>query len=203
MKLKTFALFGAFLLALVVALPAQAQVGVEEVFFKAYPLEPGAGVAMVQSDSAQAALGDGSIVFKFKISDIDPIADDASDVTITCILIQNLGTATAADIAQVMILDQDGNGFAPPQAPEVAGTTTPSANGGCMNMARTVPNAQIQFENFFSLPVTSFNKEFIIPDDGSEIFQVAVRTKDTSLLSDSSQNHTLVLQATVTHRNDR
>jgi len=175
------------------AVSVQAQVAVEEVFHKAYPLEPGGEVAMVASPAAggPAALGDGSIVFKFDVSDVDPIADDTSDVTITCILIQNLGTAVVADITQVMILDQDGNSVVAPAAPAAPGA---GPAGGCAGFAATAPNAQIQFENFFDLSGLT-GGGFVIPDDGSETFQVAVRTNTTALLTDNSQNHTLMLQA--------
>jgi hypothetical protein len=157
--------------------------------------------ASADTVDGQAALGEGFVIFKFKVTDIDPIADDASDVRITCMLIQNLGTATGGgtssnigvggdDIAQVMVMDQDSNSIAPPDEPEETGA---SVGGGCDELAQTnnPGNSQIAWEVFFD------DIDFIIPDDGSEVFQVAVRVNETDELEDESQNHTLVLRATV------
>lgn len=192
-----------------VATPAYAQVKVEDLgYHQPKPLEPGGDVQMVASpdtDDGQAALGDGHIVFKFQVTDVDPIADDASDVVITCIIIQNMGTATGGgtsgdtggigvsedDIAQVMVLDEDSNSVAAPITPTTVGAT--GGTSSCDEVSRTnnPGNAQITWEAFFT------NLEFVIPDDSMEIFQVAVRTEDTDALEDESQNHTLNLHAII------
>ncbi|HEY5595963.1 MAG TPA: hypothetical protein VIL47_01695, partial [Candidatus Bipolaricaulota bacterium] len=213
MKLRILTLASVVLLAWLIVLPAHGQVRLEDLAFQNKPLEPGAGVEMAEAtQTGSATLGDGIIIFKFRVTDIDPIADDNSDVAITCILIQNLGTATGgseldpdADIVQVMLLDQDTNAVpavANPAEPAATGETDP--DDGCASMAATTSggdgfgsgsHAQIPWEVFFDL--TEDNGGFIIPDDGSELFQVAVRTNDTIDLADDSQNHTLILRATL------
>ena len=214
MRLNTLnSLWMALALLLILAAPGYAQIRMDDLgYHQAKPLEPGGGIEMADSDDTidgQAALGDGFIVFKFKLTDIDPIADDGSDVRVTCILIQNLGTATGGggtsgtgtsgssgidieedDIAQVMVMDQDSNSVAPPVEPSETGEV--DFSGECDELAQTnnPGNAQISWE-------AVFEPDFIIPDDGSEVFQVAVRVNDTTLLEDESQNHTLLLRATV------
>lgn len=185
---RMLALCGAILFAVLVTLPAHAQVKLTDQNFQNKPVEPGSEIGMAAG--APAALGDGVIIFKFELRDIDPIADDASDVTIQCILIQNLGTATATDILEVMVLDQDGNSVAPPAAAVAAGAAPP---GGCTSMAATSANAQVAFETFFDISAAAF----VVPDDAPEVFQVAVRTNTSAVLADDSQNHTLHLRAHV------
>ena len=196
------------LLLVAIAIPVHAQVAIEDLgYHQEKPLEPGDATVMLDSADTvdgQAALGEGFIVFKFKLTDIDPIADDASDVRVTCILIENLGTATGGgstttgsvivqdDILQVMVMDQDSNSFAAPLAPQTTGGGTGNCNTNVLQRTNNPGNAQIAWEAFFA-PTTNF----IIPDDGSEEFQVAVRTNTTDLLDDDSQGHTLLLRATV------
>ncbi len=211
MRLKLFYSMCAAIVLLfaLVAVPAYAQVKVEDLgYHQPRPIEPGDGTEMVASADTidgQAALGDGAIVFKFQVIDVDPIADDASDVVIECIIIQNLGTATGGgttgqaggigvsedDIAQVMILDQDSNSIDAPEQPKSAGATAGSST--CEDFARTnnPGNAQITWEAFFD------DLDFVIPDDSMEMFQVAIRTEETDDLEDESQNHTLHLRAVV------
>ncbi len=184
----------AFML-LAIASTAFGQVAVEEVFHKAYPIEPGSPGSGMDAGTP-AALGEGVIVFKFKVQDVDPIADDASDAAITCIFIQNLGTATGAadpvpDILEVMVLDEDGNSVGVVGPTLVTGVGAPPA--GCEEVGQTnnPGNAQIRWEFFVALDAAPF----IIPDDGMETFQVAVRTNTSALLDDDSQNHTVALQA--------
>ena len=93
------------LLFALVAVPAYAEVKVEDLgYHQSKPIEPGRrddlGQMQASPDTTdgQAALGDGFVVFKFSVTDVDPIADDASDAVITCILIQNLGTATGGGV---------------------------------------------------------------------------------------------------------
>ena len=77
MKFRIFALLGAVLLAMVVALPVEAQVRLEDLNFQNKPVEPGRGMPMVLgTQTGSAGLGDGVIVFKFMLTDVDPIADD-------------------------------------------------------------------------------------------------------------------------------
>lgn len=175
----------AFLL-LAIASPALGQVAVEEVYHKTYPIEPGRADDMAVG--TPAALGDGAIVFKFKVTDVDPIADDPSNVSVNCILIQNLGTATTDDLVQVMILDQDGNSVG------TIDTTLAVGADSCPNHAPTVAGQNhIGFEAVFDLTA----EPFVIPDDSMETFQVAVRIDSSNNLTDDSQNHTIALQATL------
>ncbi len=182
---RILALCAAILIALVVTLPVHAQVKLTDQNFQNKPVEPGANIGMAAG--TPAALGDGVIIFKFELRDIDPIADDASDVSIQCILIQNLGTADEVDIVQVMVLDEDGNSV----AVDVTAAPGVAPPGGCTSFGTTAANAQVAFEVFFDISATPFD----IPDDGPEIFQVAVRTNTSALLTDDAQNHTLHLRA--------
>lgn len=194
-----------------IAMPGYSQVKIEDLgYHQEKPLEPGGNIEMQESDDeedGQAALGEGFIIFKFKVTDIDPIADDSSDIRIDCILIENLGTATgggevlsggttgsdfvdAEDIIQVMIMDQDSNSLDAPQEPSTPGDGTGNCEDNIFQETNDPGNAQIAWEVFF-------DTDFVIPDDGSEIFQVAVRVNDTEELEDGSQNHTLLLRATL------
>lgn len=174
MRTRQKALTGAFvlMLALAIALPAYGQVEITDLGFQNKAVEPGDGIPMDYTVDP-AALGSGVTVMRFEISDIDPQADDPSDVTITEFAIHNLGTANEADIAEIMCLDGDGNAVAP--------TTVPSAG----------PNDNITFEAFCDL------QSYIIPDNGSEVFEIAVRTVGTNELLDDDQNNTLQLRVTA------
>lgn len=158
------------------AIPTYGQVQVQDLSYQApnRAVEPGDATAMDDS-TTPATLGSGVVIMKFKVKDIDPQADDPSDVTITGISIENLGTATDADIVEIMCMDQDNNAVAPVAAP---------APG---------PNPNIPFT------ATCDVAAFVIPDDGEETFQIAVRTADTTTLTDDSQGHTLVLRVTVSY----
>lgn len=146
------------------------QVQLLEIPLPSQILEPGANTPMTMSPTS---LGDGAVVFAFEVKDVDPLADDLGDVTITGFIIDNLGSATHDEIAQVMVLDEGNNAVAGPAAP-VAG-----------------PNPNISFRASFS-PLT-----ILIPDDQAKIFRIAVRTKGTNDLQSKAQNHTLQLQVTL------
>lgn len=164
----------AVLMAAFVAIPAYGQVKVEDLNYQApnKAIEPGDATVM-DDTTVPATLGSGVVIMKFKVTDLDPQADDPSDVTITEFSIENLGTATDLDIVEIMCMDQDNNAVAPVAVP---------APG---------PNPNIPFTAVCDVGA------FVIPDNGEETFQIAVRTADTTTLTDDSQRHTLVLRVTV------
>ncbi len=145
-------------------------------------LEPGMGAPMVQTSSF--SIGDGKEVFQFKIKDVDPLANDSSDVIITFMMIENLGTATDLDIIEVACLDEAGQAIAPVDTPVA------SFNPNVAFEAVCDPNLAVP------PPAPSFGSR-VIPDDGEKTFQVAVRVADTSTLLNTSQNHTVRLRVTV------
>lgn len=145
-------------------------------------LEPGKGLPMVQTESF--SIGDGVVVFQFKIKDVDPLANDSSNVTITFMMIENLGTATDLDIIEVACLDDTGQAIAPVDTPVA------SFNPNVAFEAVCDPNLAVP------PPPPSFGSR-VIPDDDEKTFQVAVRVADTSTLRNTSQNHTVRLRVTV------
>jgi len=167
--------WGLTLAALVgIALSGYAQVQVEDLGYWAPngAIEPGDAIAMDHT-TLPAMLGSGVVVMQFRVTDLDPLADDPSDVTITGMVIHNLGTANENDIIEVMCMDEAENAIAPVAVPGPG------------------PNPNITFEAFCDVG------SFVIPDDGSELFQIAVRTADTTTLSDDDQGNTLMLRVTI------
>jgi len=168
------ALGGALMLifALALTVPAYGQVEMTDLGFQNKAVEPGESVPMDPSTDP-AALGSGVVVMRFDITDIDPQADDPSDVTIREFEIHNLGTADHNDIVEIMCLDGAGNPISP--------LATPSDH----------PNDNITFQAFCDAD------SFIIPDGETETFEIAVRTADTNTLQDDDQNNTLRLRVTA------
>ena len=171
-KLFSGALILVFALALTV--PVYGQVEVTDRGFQAKAVEPGDSIPM-DTVTDPAALGSGVTVMRFDVEDLDPQADNPSDVTITEFAIHNLGTANEADIVEIMCLDGDGNDVAP--------LATPSAHS----------NPNISFQAFCDVG------SFIIPDGETETFEIAVRTAATDTLLDDDQNNTLQLRVTATY----
>jgi len=163
------------LLAVWLAVPAYGQVRIEDLGFQNKAVEPGDGTAMAAAGCTPADLGSGVTIMRFKITDVDPQADDPSDVRIEEITVDNLGTATPTDIIEVLLLDQDGN------CDQLGGGPVAPIAG---------PNPNIPF-------TATFLTNFTLPDDQMEFFEVAVRTANTTVLLDDSQRHTLVLRVTV------
>ena len=168
------AMSGAFVLlcALALALPAYGQVEVEDLGFQNKAIEPGDAIPMDDTFDP-AVLGSGVTVMRFTISDVDPQADDPSDVSIDTMTVHNLGTADENDIVEVLCMDEDGNAVAP--------VATPGAG----------PNPNIPFVATCDLG------GFTIPDNGSETFEIAVRTAATDQLLDDDQNNSLQLRVTT------
>ena len=161
------------LLALALSVPAFGQIEAEDLGLHAKTIEPGDATTM-DDVPRPAALGSGVTVMRFKLTDIDPQADDPSDVTLQEFVIHNLGTADENDIAEVLCLDEDGNAAAP---------LLTSVNPG--------PNANVGFQATCEL------EGFIIPDGESETFEIAVRTVGTNELQDDDQNNTIQLRVTA------
>lgn len=164
----------ALLLGAYAAMPAYGQVEVQDLGFQNKAVEPGDAIFMDHT-TVPATLGSGVVIMRFKVTDVDPLADDPSDVTITGMTVENLGSADETDIIEVMCLDQDGNALAPVVTP-VAG-----------------PNPNIAFTAFCDIGT------FIIPDNGSETFDIAVRTADTTTLADDDQGNTLALRVIINY----
>lgn len=160
------------ILVAVLSVPAVAQVEVEDFGYQNKAIEPGDAVPM-DNTVRPAALGSGVTVMRFEIRDVDPQADDPSDVRLHEFVIHNLGTADEADIAEILCMDEDGNAVAPLATPSVG------------------PNDNIPFEAVCDLD------GFVIPDGESEEFQIAVRTVGTNQLTDDDQNNTVQLRVTV------
>lgn len=159
-----------------------AQVEMSEISLPAQTLEPGSGTPM----APPADLGDGAVVFRFQIKDVDPLANDSSEPTISCFLIQNLGTATSGDIAQIAIIDgATGEIIAGPKDDQGVGTPPPS---GCPS-----GGGNIAWEAFFD-GLSETIPDY--PSPGRE-FQVAVRLAETGTLKAGSQNHTIKVRVIV------
>ncbi|MFB6286916.1 MAG: hypothetical protein ABEK03_10135 [Candidatus Bipolaricaulia bacterium] len=161
--------------ALAFSIPAFGQVEAEDHGYSAKTIEPGDATTM-DDVPRPAALGSGVTVMRFTLTDIDPQADDPSDVKIDEFRIQNLGSADETDIAEIMCLDEDGNAVAP---------LLTSVNPG--------PNANVGFSATCELD------GFVIPDGESETFEIAVRTVGTNELEDDDQNNTIRLRVTTTY----
>lgn len=204
------ALLAAVALALIFAAPAYGQIEIEDLGTSIKkPLEPWGGASDFDQDYddddpgiSPAQIGDGFIIMSFRIDDRDSQNDNPSDVALKCFIIENLGSATGSsdsgdddgDILQVGLLDQDGNLL---KAGEPTSDGTPeniafhiSFGDGCREDA---PNHIGDF-NFTNNPQEN---RFVIPDEGSEVFQIAVLVNDTNDIEDRSQGHTLQLRATV------
>jgi len=148
-------------------------------------LEPGANDPMDAGPPTD--LGDGVVVFKFQIKDIDPLANDTSDVTISCFLVQSIGTATDVEVTDVMILDGAGTAIEPPvptAAPSSA--TVPDCPAGAPI------GGAVSFEAFIK-PTGGFT----IGDDSTATFQIAVITAPTGTLLATAQNKTILPQVTI------
>ncbi|MBI1730827.1 hypothetical protein HY229_07955 [Candidatus Acetothermia bacterium] len=164
---------------------ALGQIDVTEILSPSTNLEPGANTPM--SDGPPTDLGDGSIVFSFKAKDTDMQADDLSDVTIDCFLVQNLGSASETEITSVMIIDGTGTAVAAPVTTAAPGGAPPA---GCP--AGAPGGGNISFEAYVT-PAGGYT----IPDNGTQTFQVAVLTAPTGILQNTAQNKTVRIQVTL------
>ncbi len=146
------------------AVPAFGQVSIKDLGYLAPGgnVEPGANVDMLPGTPPDPVeLGDGIIIMKFEICDQDPLADDRSDVALTQLDVDNLGTATEFDIEQIMVIDE--NNFI---VGSVVSPTTPLDE-----------NFNIAFSAEIVLEL-----DRIIPDNQCEVFSVAVLTHPTAEL---------------------
>ena len=181
MKRKLLATVGlslAFIFAgALFGLPTYGQVEVRDLGYQAKAIEPLEGISM-GAVCIPADLGSGVVVMEFEVTDVDPLADDPSDVIINQIKVENLGTATDQDIIEVLIIDENGN------CDQLGGG--PSTPGPSLF---AYPN--ITFE-------ASFDTNYTIPDNETRLFRVAVRTDTTDVLLDDSQRKTVQLRVTLT-----
>lgn len=160
------------------------QVQMTELPLSVQILEPGSSSPM-DAGPPMIVDPDGRVVFRFRVTDVDPLADDGSPVTITRMLVDNLGTATHLDVIELMCLTTSPDGaFEDAIAPVVVPGPGPN------------PNLTFEAECDLTAPPGSL-PGFILPDGGTEYFAIAVRVADTSTLLTHSQNHTLMLQVTI------
>jgi hypothetical protein len=184
-QMKYQILSGVFILAVLTcfAAPAFGQVNVVDQSYLAPGgnVEPGDAAVMVAGGGPPTLpiLGDGIVIMKFQVCDVDPLADDRSDVAINQMVIDNLGSATDTDITQVMVID--GHGFA------VGAVAVPAPNAANANIS-------------FTATVSPFQDTHVIPDDQCEVFSVAVKTEVTATLGNGlgdTERHTLRLRVTL------
>ena len=154
------------------------QVELEEIPLEPRVLEPG-----------KHDLNDFIEVFRFRLTDVDPLADDGNDVTIRCFLVQNLGTANELEITDVQLRDEQG-------FPILSAATAPPADildtGTCPAGAPAV--SPVTFEAFLVPPPQAQEG---IADDQSVVYQLAVRTAATGVLRDGAQGKTVRLRVTI------
>ena len=173
------------------SVPAWGQLEATEVFIEGQILEPGANDPM--TDMPMTDLGDGAIVFSFTVTDIDPQANDTSDVEIDCFLIQSLRNATNLHVQAVMIIDDTQTAVAPPDAVGPPSDTAP-VGSACDDGAAAGSN--IGFEAFID---TSMPGDGVIIGDGSsKTFHVVVLTQPTATLeTNGSDGKTVRLRVTM------
>lgn len=138
--------------------------------------------------------------FTLSIQDVDPINNDISGITVQCILIQNLGSATATDIPFVALAGLN------VQTPSNIATAAPplATPPNCPNGAAGGSN--VGFEAFITQPQLDAmgfgGSPLDIPDDGSITLEVAVVTAASAALGNGSQNHTLQLRVAIQFQED-
>lgn len=146
-------------------------------------VEPGDDTGMLgAAPPALPALGSGIVVMKFEICDVDPLADDPSDIIIDEFIVDNLGSATDLDIEEVMILEDAGFDV--------------GAAGAITTTAHPTAGQNIGFQAIIDA------NDHVIPDNQCETFSVAVKTFGTDTLpgdGDDSHRHTIRLRVTVVY----
>ncbi|MFB6286914.1 MAG: hypothetical protein ABEK03_10125 [Candidatus Bipolaricaulia bacterium] len=186
-----FFVVGVILLTL--TLSVEANVEVEEVSLKK------AGVydtsSVVVEPSNPPITNEFTTIFRFKIRDTLGRRNDSNDVSIYCIRLQNLGSATNQDITDVRVTRQGGTPMttstsSPGQLP-VPGRSTfcpPSASAG----------GPVSFEAFLYRGGGGLQSSSAEINHGnSATYSVAVKTEKSRFLRDNARNHSLQLQATV------
>lgn len=134
-------------------------------------------------------------VFEFSIQDIDPLANDESDIRISCFLIQNLGSATNEDIKTVALFDGQDSLIAqgePADGAEVEVSNCPSGSGS------------VAFQQFFTKegPETVQSGSFEVKDGMSRQYKIKVETESTLSLGSRAQGHTLLLDVAIQFQED-
>lgn len=145
------------------------------------------------SQNVEPSGGQSQVIFSFSVKDIDPLSDDNGGVVVNCLLIQNLGTATASDLLEISLRN---TGIQTPST-----TTTIDVPSGAAATAECPAGApaggNVAFEAF--IPRSTFNSatDFDISDDATITVQLAVKVQNSAALKNTSQNHTLSLRVTV------
>lgn len=147
-------------------------------------LEPGAGVAMVQSASAE--LGDGVVVFEFEIQDVDPLVDDNEDVVIEFIEVHNLGSAPCEDFAQLGLLDESDNFIG-------LGPGDPALDMAAECFPGDGPIT-------WGVELDLSGDPLVVPDDQARTVRVVLRVADTTRLGARAQDHTVQLRVVLHFR---
>ena len=133
-------------------------------------LNPGDNTDMDCDIGDTIELGAGAIVMKVAVRDVDFPADDQSSVYVTAFQVNNRGTLPADAVAQIVFLDQDNRCISTPQA---------IANWG---------------------QVFNLAQRWVIPDDGEQVLQVAIKLEDTDTLGNLYQDMTLQLSLVLTYQ---
>lgn len=156
------------------SVPSWAQAELKEIVLPATALEPSGG--------------DFQSTFSFRVRDVDPLANDGSGLSISCFLIQNLGSATATEVVEVRVL----NGSVPIGS---ASTAAPASTtvGGCPPGAPAGGSAA--FEAF--IDTTALGGTFPVADDEEEAFTVQVKVAPSATLRDAAQGHTVALRVVL------
>lgn len=155
------------------------QVELEEIPLDARVLEPG----------KHSPLEDFIEVFHFRITDVDPLANDGSGVEIFCFLVQNLGTANELQITDIAIYDEQGNLVFNSPVPTAAPADV--VDPDCPVGAPAV--SPVTFEAFVKPPPGSE----MLNDEESALYRIAVRTAATDILRDGAQGKTVQLRVTL------
>jgi len=137
-------------------------------------------------------------VFSLSIDDVDPISNDTDGITIQCVLVQNLGTASATDIPFVAFMGasvQTPSNVATATPPVVVPANCPSgaAAGSNIGFEAFINQAQLDAMGFGGNPLD-------IPDDGSITIEVAAIVAASAALGNGPQNHTLQLRVAIQYQ---
>ncbi len=128
-------------------------------------------------------------VFRFRITDVDPRADDDGDVEILCFLVQNLGSADETEIVEVAIYDLQGNPVF--NSPVLTAAPADVTDSDCPLGAPAV--SPVTFEAFLK-PLSGSER---IPDDDEAVYRVMVRTAPTGVLQAKAQEKNVLLRVTL------
>jgi len=143
------------------------------------------------SQTVEPSAGARQLVFSFNLKDVDPLSNDGSPITMTCFVIQNLGTALPADITEISLKNTS------VQTPSATtAISAPSSVPATANCPQGAPaGGSVSFEAFLDRTAFDTATDFDVADDGSITVEVSVKVANSLTLGAASQNHTLVLRA--------